>query len=82
MADTHGMQAILFLTGMLADQGCSDSAGRFFAASELKLILAHLVLRYDIKLVEEGKRPANFFLLMGTNPNMYGKVMLRTRRSD
>ena len=33
------------------------SPGRFFAAGALKAILAHLVLNYDIKLVEEGKRP-------------------------
>ena len=61
---------------------CIHSPGRFFASGALKAILAHLVLNYDIKLVEEGKRPANFFFFMAVMPNAYGKVMLRKRQHD
>ncbi|KAJ7660426.1 hypothetical protein B0H17DRAFT_832480, partial [Mycena rosella] len=31
--------------------------GRFFAATELKAMLAHLVLNYDVKAEVEGVRP-------------------------
>ncbi|KAI0756382.1 cytochrome P450 [Daedaleopsis nitida] len=62
--------------------GRNACPGRFFAAGVLKAILAHLVLNYDIKLVEEGRRPPNFFFLMGNNPNFSGKVMLRRRQGD
>lgn len=58
------------------------SPGRFFAAGALKAIIAHLVLHYDIKLVEEGKRPPNFFFYMGVQPDPKGKVMLRKRQVD
>ncbi|KAI0714854.1 cytochrome P450 [Earliella scabrosa] len=62
--------------------GRNACPGRFFASGVLKTILAHLVLNYDIKLVEEGKRPANFFFFMTVMPNAYGKVMLRKRQHD
>ncbi|KAI0800572.1 cytochrome P450 [Fomes fomentarius] len=62
--------------------GRNACPGRFFAASVLKLILANLVLNFDIKLVEEGKRPANFFFFMAVAPNLSGKVMFRKRQVD
>ncbi|EGO30935.1 hypothetical protein SERLADRAFT_444508 [Serpula lacrymans var. lacrymans S7.9] len=52
--------------------------GRFFAENELKTMLAHIVVTYDVKLEKEGVRPANstFF---GTNmPNPKAQVMFRT----
>ncbi|CAA7264106.1 unnamed protein product [Cyclocybe aegerita] len=33
--------------------------GRFFATCELKIMLAHVVVKYDIRLQNEGVRPAN-----------------------
>ena len=33
------------------------SPGRFFAANQLKAILAHIVLNYDLKIGGDGKRP-------------------------
>jgi hypothetical protein len=34
-----------------------SSSGRWFAATELKFMLDHLVTMYDIKLTDEGRRP-------------------------
>lgn len=34
-------------------------ARRFFAANELKIMMANLVLKYDVKFADEGRRPEN-----------------------
>ncbi|KAG5643941.1 hypothetical protein DXG03_009353 [Asterophora parasitica] len=54
--------------------------GRFFAANELKLMLAHLVMHYDVKL-EEGSeaRPENMWFVTACIPNVKAKVLLRKR---
>lgn len=41
--------------------GVHACPGRFFAANESKILLIHLLLKYDWKMVEDGAgRPANF----------------------
>lgn len=54
--------------------------GRFFAALELKLFLAHLVMNYDIKFsgVLEG-RPSDFWVEANCLPNLNAKVMFKKR---
>lgn len=56
--------------------------GRFFAALELKLILAHLVMIYDVKFSEvlEG-RPSDFWVEANRLPNLSAKVMFKKRDS-
>ncbi|KAF9236826.1 cytochrome P450 [Melanogaster broomeanus] len=53
--------------------------GRFFAVAELKTMLAHIVVSYDIKLEENAIRPQNLRtgVTMRANPN--GKIMFRRR---
>ncbi|KAI0650914.1 cytochrome P450 [Trametes meyenii] len=55
--------------------------GRFFAAVELKTMLAYLVLNYDIKFAEEGKRPANLRFGPADLPHQSAEVLFRKRRS-
>ncbi|CAA7264092.1 unnamed protein product [Cyclocybe aegerita] len=50
--------------------------GRFFAASELKIMLAHVVVMYDMKLAE-GKRPDNVWLSVTCVPNPTAQVLFR-----
>ncbi|KAF9237105.1 cytochrome P450 [Melanogaster broomeanus] len=52
--------------------------GRFFAANELKSMLAHVVMRYDIKL-EDGIRPQSLRIgaVIAANPRT--KVLFRKR---
>ncbi|KAH7926847.1 cytochrome P450 [Leucogyrophana mollusca] len=54
--------------------------GRFFAANELKAMLAHIVVAYDVKLEGDGPRPSNlnFGSAFGANPK--AKVMFRRRK--
>ncbi|KAJ5653715.1 hypothetical protein N7490_000718 [Penicillium lividum] len=42
--------------------GLHSCPGRFFAANETKILLIHLLLKYDWKLKDEGGRPKNIEL--------------------
>ncbi|KAF8897198.1 cytochrome P450 [Infundibulicybe gibba] len=53
--------------------------GRFFAVNELKAILAHVLLKYDVKLEDDSGRPADHWLGAAAIPNPYAKVMFRQR---
>ncbi|KAM5542434.1 hypothetical protein V8D89_003893 [Ganoderma adspersum] len=55
--------------------------GRFFAANELKTMMAYLVLNYDIKFAEEGKRPANLRFGPADLPSHTAQVLFRKRRA-
>ncbi|KAJ7499254.1 cytochrome P450 [Mycena latifolia] len=54
--------------------------GRFFAALELKAMLAHLVLNYDVKFVDNGPRPQNQYMASACLPDSSAKVMFRKRQ--
>jgi len=51
--------------------------GRFFAATELKLMLALIVMKYDVKL--EGPHPENLWIMTSCVPNPKGEVLFRKR---
>ncbi|KAJ7269724.1 cytochrome P450 [Mycena rebaudengoi] len=53
--------------------------GRFFAATELKAMLAHLILNYDMKAEIDGVRPPNQSFGLVISPNPKGRVSLRKR---
>ena len=56
-----------------------DSPGRWLAAAELKAMLAHVLLSYDVKFEQEGMRPPNEWLMNGCMPNRAAKVLFRKR---
>jgi len=53
--------------------------GRFFAANQLKAMLAHIVLNYDVKFEKEGVRPANEWFALTIEPCPSSKVLFRKR---
>ncbi|KAI0169540.1 ent-kaurene oxidase [Hypoxylon sp. FL1284] len=56
--------------------------GRFFAGCEIKLVLALLLLRYDVRLPDGVRdRPAPNMFMMTKSPSMTADVMFR-RRTD
>ncbi|KAF8989850.1 cytochrome P450 [Cyathus striatus] len=65
-----------FLTFGLGKHACP---GRFFASNELKLLLSHVVVNYDVKFENEGIRPDDVFLGPSRNPNPNAEVMFRRR---
>jgi hypothetical protein len=55
------------------------SPGRFFAALEIKLLLAHVLVNYDVKLADSRGEPADWWF--GAQPMLDPtvKVMFRKR---
>ncbi len=53
--------------------------GRFFAAAQLKLIMAYLLLRYDMKLPPGTGRPPNIESNVTTNPDPTKYVLMKRR---
>ncbi|KAJ6557712.1 cytochrome P450 [Mycena capillaripes] len=53
--------------------------GRFFVATELKAMMAHMLINYDIKAEREGVRPPDMFFKMLRMPSPEGKIWIRKR---
>ena len=53
--------------------------GRYFAACELKLMFAHIVLTYDVKLEIEGVRPPDMWIMTSCFANPNANVLFRKR---
>ncbi|KAF8555102.1 cytochrome P450 [Imleria badia] len=53
--------------------------GRFFAATMLKTMLAHVVVMYDVKLEDNGTRPQALHFGTWVVPDPNAKVMFRRR---
>ncbi|KAM5543009.1 hypothetical protein V8D89_003393 [Ganoderma adspersum] len=56
--------------------------GRFFAANELKAMLAYIVVNYDLKIAgaDGAPRPPNVYFANTVLPNQKGQVMFRKRQ--
>jgi cytochrome P450 len=53
--------------------------GRFFAAMELKAMLAHILINYDLKAEVEGVRPSDQVFGLFVSPSSNGKIWMRNR---
>ena len=57
--------------------------GRFFAAQEMKLLMAYFLFYYDLKLdTKNGEKPRNFWFGMGNVPNGTASVLMRRRKVE
>lgn len=61
--------------------GVHACPGRFFAANETKILLVHLLMKYDWKLQSEG-RPKNFDNGTESIPNPMVELLFRSRKPD
>ncbi|KAH9929775.1 cytochrome P450 [Fomitopsis serialis] len=52
--------------------------GRFFVSHELKIMLANIVLKYDVKF-QDGRRPENEWATMTNMPSQTAQVLFRKR---
>lgn len=59
------------------EQRVRDSPGRFFAASELKAMVAHVVLTYDIMMTD---KPHTTWIGINRIPDKNAEVLFRKRR--
>lgn len=53
--------------------------GRFFASQEMKLMIAHIVMNYDIEM--DGPRPANFLINGSSVPKDDVQMRIRLRQT-
>ncbi|KAN0100091.1 Cytochrome P450 [Tylopilus felleus] len=53
--------------------------GRFFATSELKFMLAHVVVTYDVKLEDDATHPTSWYISTFIAANHRAKVVFRNR---
>ena len=78
LEDTHGIW-IQHLSSFLCWR-CCCSPGRFFAANQLKAMLAHVAVTYDVKMELEGVIPDPIIFGFLRVPDPKTKVMFRKRR--
>jgi len=55
-------------------------SGRFFAANEIKLIIAYLLLNYDFKFETPRERPANHAFELQTMADESVEILIRKRQ--
>ncbi|KEY71965.1 hypothetical protein S7711_07111 [Stachybotrys chartarum IBT 7711] len=56
--------------------------GRFFASNEVKLVMVHLIMKYDWKFID-GKKPAFLFPEAAIRPlDEEAEIMYKSRRSE
>ena len=65
-------------TSLAFSHGGHGCPGRFFATAEIKLIIAHVVMTYDIKFAN-GVRPMDRFLMHHIMPDPFAELVF-TRR--
>lgn len=85
LAFGHGKHAwcvipFVRISAFLTPKTCRTSPGRFFAANEIKTMLAHIILRYDVKFAIEGVRPKNEDVFLQTFPASGVHVLFRNRQ--
>ncbi|KAF8583911.1 cytochrome P450 [Ramaria rubella] len=54
--------------------------GRFFVANEMKLMMAHMILTYDIKMENDGVRPENIWSGFTCRPDPTAEVLFKRRQ--
>ncbi|KAL8396743.1 hypothetical protein RB594_003718 [Gaeumannomyces avenae] len=66
-------------TNMNFGAGKHSCPGRFFAGTEIKMLLAYFLLHYDMKLKDGEQRPKRFVVMMSKGANPEGEIMFRRR---
>ncbi|KAL3495013.1 cytochrome P450 [Aspergillus germanicus] len=79
LAEKDGRQQFVSVSQTLGSFGYGRHAcpGRFFAAVELKMILARAILTYDMRLEGGGRRPSNLEFGLTSAPDPEGVVMFK-----
>lgn len=56
--------------------------GRFFAANEVKIALAHILLKYDFKVAPGAAQPSVRRSGLGANADYMAKIAIRRRKEE
>jgi cytochrome P450 len=78
-AEKDGRQQFVSVSQTLGSFGYGRHAcpGRFFAAVELKMILARAIVTYDMRLKDRGARPKNLEFGLTCAPDPEGEVLFK-----
>lgn len=68
-------------TNMNFGAGKHACPGRFFAGNEIKMMLAHCLINFDMKLKGQ-ERPKPMMVMMSKTPDPNGEVLFRRRTVD
>lgn len=63
----------------VAESDFCFSPGRLFVAAELKCMLAHVLMNYDIKMANDAGRPDNIRIGQEMLPDATAEVLFRKR---
>ena len=55
--------------------------GRFFASNEVKVMLSHLIMNYEIRTEVDGVRPANLYVGQQQLPHPTAKILFKKREN-
>jgi hypothetical protein len=66
------------MPGNVHQKASNSSPGRFFAVNELKLMLAFILLRYDV-MIKDGKRPEATKFMNVVLPDMKAEILFKKR---
>ncbi|EEB95780.1 hypothetical protein MPER_05196, partial [Moniliophthora perniciosa FA553] len=72
---SHNTEYLLFGAGRHA------CPGRFFAVTQLKLLLSHVLMNYDVRFDGEGQVPKDMWFGSNRTPNKKAELMLRKRQA-
>ncbi|KAH8828909.1 cytochrome P450 [Flagelloscypha sp. PMI_526] len=78
-SDTRSFVAISKTFTLFGAPGRHNCPGRFFAATEIKLVMAYLVINFDMRF-KNGKRPENHVLGPALSANETAQVLFKKRR--
>lgn len=70
---TTGLGSLMFGHGKYA------CPGRFFASVESKIVLIHILQRYDMQLYQCAERPRNLFFADANIPDPTQRILFRKR---
>jgi len=59
----------------------AESPGRFLAVTELKLMVANILLNYDLKIVD-GTKPKAFYFGTAKVPDLGYRILMKTRNAE
>lgn len=65
---------------ILFGHGRHACTGQFFVATEMKVLLAHILLKYDVKMADRQGQPKNWQFGRYSGPDTTAKILFRKRR--
>ena len=80
MVNMLGTRCLFIRNALFLVEPFSYSPGRFFAVNELKTMMVHILLNYEVKFEDESHCPDNLWHATSITPNPNVNLLFRKRR--